>query len=245
MSISIKKISISLSILTCAIFIITSSSAIKNAKKYNNFQEYSESFLNYENEDKKNENFLSTLRTHSQNNQISNEDLAIASSLLFNIKQKLLFINTTSLLDNNKIITITQSPEQVFVNGKLSEKASNEFNQFLVEVGSPPSEDTIKKYKKILEEVSQVSAKSTSQNDQSFINNLKIQEQDVSVLLEPQSIEINNMFRKNINNPQFQKLLSQQNIQALWDTYFKDKYGNDINTSAHLLSGTFKYKDKT
>lgn len=158
---------------------------------------------------------------------------------LGNVKYGLLSL----IPDNNKKeALLNMDKKEAVINGETSDLFNQEYNKFMNTLTTPITEDEITSYQKLLKDSQFMFSKIETQDlDAQFIQIFQNRINELSsILSNKQNIQIINEYRKNLVKEDFQTLVRRQETKKVWDIYFKDKYGVEIQPIAHMLDGTDK-----
>lgn len=224
--------------LSCILFIIISFLSIGHnnykARKYANDYVF--------NSEKDPKPFLSS---DFNQNTYHFSQLYLADKEIFELKSSLIFGDNESALKKSGLNQYIDNKEsEIFKdNLDLTEEAKNNFQKFLTTMSEPLSQDEVTKLRKVLlnaEKMNQY-ADFDSKNTLKIKNQFKRNLYELALLIrDDNSIAILNLYRKNINNKEFQQLILEQKTELLWNTYFKAQFGDKISPVAHLKDGTYK-----
>lgn len=170
-------------------------------------------------------------------------DFTLALIDIFNTKMNFLYVDVKSLLAKSELEDYANNNiDTLFVDSGLSTEASNRYKEFEKTLSQHISQEDVSYARQVL-------AKGNKLNEQidkykfitpsfkkSFTQNLK----ELNILSgSEEAIAINNVYRENIRNKDFQKLLQNQETEALWNKYFKANFGDVVSDIAYLQDGTF------
>lgn len=170
--------------------------------------------------------------------------LAVANSLAILIKNELLFMNKEVLKEHSNIPNLIKSVDNVF-NSELTLKpeAKDEFNLMLSNDQYPLDTESIERLKKDLAMFKLLLVSkypNMTESTQEYLNILEKHYNDLSSLANEQGLAIYNKWKTLRSNEQFQNLVFSQDIQQVWDTYFKSEFGDSVSPVIYFVTGTFQ-----
>lgn len=214
-------------------------------------------YKDIQNNEKINNYLIESLRNNKLNHNreeikenIRNSEEAKYSLALVNMsisKIKLLYVDTNKSFEDSGMEDFLKSNDKIlFTNTQLSNEAKEKYKEFESLSSRPITENEISEARKNLE-IGRVLYKELSSNNsipESFKILFKNNLNELDILTkDDNSIEIINIYRANLGNKEFQDLLVQQNTETLWSKYFKDKFGEKINSIAYLQDGSYYKKE--
>lgn len=146
---------------------------------------------------------------------------------LVDLNRNLVRVNQDEYKDMENIPR--NSHDDIYKNGQISEKYLEKYSNFLKSATREWTEEEIYKYRETLYYAKKITDPSP---------HLLTQIKDLELLIgNDKNVQILNEYRKNLTNKNFLTLIETQNIQEMWDTYFKAKYGTEVSDTLKYLIG--------